>query len=45
VLLLAECDRRSREKDYPAPTLDEAIKTLRTLEAEAGEAGADGSVP
>ena len=35
VLLLAEADRRAHQRNYPAPTLDEAISILRTLEAEA----------
>jgi len=47
VMLLAECDRRSREKRYPAPSLDEAIATLRALEAESDGDADDppGTVP
>jgi len=34
VLLLAECDRRACVRGYAAPTLEEAIGTLRALAAE-----------
>ena len=34
VLLLAEADRRAHQRGYPAPTLDDAIATLRALEGD-----------
>jgi len=36
VLLLADADRRARMRGYDAPSLDEAIATLRDLAAEDG---------
>ncbi|MBM4010734.1 MAG: hypothetical protein FJ286_05060 [Planctomycetes bacterium] len=32
-ILLAEADRRAHQRGYPAPSLDEAVATLRALEA------------
>ena len=34
VLLLADADRQARVRGYDAPTLDEAITTLRELASE-----------
>jgi hypothetical protein len=41
VLLLAEADRRGRVRGGVAPSLDEAIAILRTLEAAAADDPAD----
>lgn len=34
VVLLAEADRRAHQRDYPSPTLEEAVATLRTLDRD-----------
>jgi len=39
VLLLAEADRRGRVKGAATPSLEEAVATLRTLDAESDEHG------
>ena len=40
VCLLADADRRGRQKGYPAPTLTDAVALLRALEADAaGDTG------